>query len=66
MSPSDEHEWIKGFMGRLIEMAALECGVPIRSAGSATRRNKKVAQGLEPDESYYIEHEVEVRGKSRL
>jgi Uma2 family endonuclease len=54
MSPSEKHEWIKSFLGRIIEMASLECGLRIRSVGSATRKSKKLAQALEPDESYYI------------
>lgn len=54
MSPSEEHEWIKAVLGRLVETASLECDVAIKSFGSATQRHKKLAQGLEPDESYYL------------
>lgn len=63
MSPSDEHEWIKRCLGRMIEMTAIRFGIRIRSAGSATQRQKKLMQGLEADESYYVEHESMVRGK---
>ena len=54
MSPSEKHESLKRFIGRLIETASLECGMSIRSVGSATQRRKALGQGLEPDESYYI------------
>lgn len=66
VSPSNEHEWIKRCLGRMIEMTVIEFGIPIRSAGSTTQRQEKVMQGLEPDESYYIEHEPLVRGKRLL
>jgi Uma2 family endonuclease len=55
MSPSEKQEGISRFLGRIIQTASLECGLRIRSVGSATRRSKKLAQALEPDESYYIE-----------
>jgi len=63
MSPSEEHEWLKGFIGRLIETAALELDIPIKSVGSTTRRHPELMVGLEPDESYFVQHEPEVRGK---
>ena len=57
ISPSNEHEWIKRFLGRMIEMAAWELKMSIRSVGSATRRSKELLQGVESDESYYIGHD---------
>lgn len=54
MSPSNVHERIKRFLGRLIEMATLECRYAMRSEGSTTQRDSGVEHGLEPDESYYI------------
>jgi Uma2 family endonuclease len=54
MSPSLEHERIKGFLGRLVETMALECNIWIVLAGSTTQWSKPTMQGLEPDESYYI------------
>jgi Uma2 family endonuclease len=66
MSPSEEHELIASFLGRLIEMTAFERGIPIRSTGSATRRHHKLLQGLEPDKSYFIEDPSAGRGKPAL
>ena len=63
MSPSEEHEWLKEFIGRLIEMAAYELDLPIKSTGSTTQRHPELLRGLEPDLSYYIQHESEVRGR---
>ena len=64
MSPSEEHEQIKSFLGRLIEMAALELGIHFKAVGSATQHDKKLLQGLEPDESYYIPFAARSRGKA--
>jgi Uma2 family endonuclease len=64
MSPSEEHEQIKSFLGRLIELAALELGIHFKAVGSATQRDKKLLQGLEPDESYYIPYLAPTRRKS--
>jgi len=63
MSPSEEHEWLKEFIGRLIEMAAYQLDLPIKSTGSTTQRHPNLLRGLEPDLSYYIQHETEVRGR---
>ena len=64
MSPSPDHERIKRFLGRLIEMASLELDVRIRSEGSATRRDKRLMHGLEPDESSFIESGTKNRDRS--
>jgi len=49
MSPPEEHEWLKEFIGRLIEMAAFELDVAIRCIGSTTLRHPDLPHGLEPD-----------------
>jgi Uma2 family endonuclease len=54
MSPSEDHEQIKSFLGRLIEITCLELGVHFKAVGSATQRKEARLQGLEPDESFYI------------
>ena len=40
MSPSTSHEWIKKFLARLIEAMSFTLSIPIKSAGSTTRRSK--------------------------
>ncbi len=63
MSPSEDHEQIKSFLGRIIELTALELGIRFKAVGSATQRDKKLIQGLEPDESYYITAAPKPRSK---
>ena len=65
MSPSEEHEQIKSFLGRLIETAALKLGIHFKAVGSATQRDKTLLQGLEPDESYYIPYAAPVAWQGR-
>jgi Uma2 family endonuclease len=64
MSPAKEHERIKKILARLIEAAAIELKVPLACDGSATRRDRKLEHGLEPDESYYVGHESVERAES--
>ncbi|HEX7446717.1 MAG TPA: Uma2 family endonuclease [Pirellulales bacterium] len=66
MAPSREHEWIKRFIGRLIEAMALELDIPIQSAGSTTQRRRESDRGLQPDESYYVASEPLVSRKRKL
>jgi Uma2 family endonuclease len=65
MSPSEEHEWLKEFVGRLIELAAFQLKTPIKCLGSTTQRHEKLAKGLEPDLSYYVQHEKSERGRQQ-
>jgi Uma2 family endonuclease len=66
MSPSDEHEWIKTLLGRMIETMSEVRNIPIRSAGSTTLRRELQQRGLEPDECYYVAHEPQMRGHDRI
>ena len=66
MSPTQYHDWLKAFAGRLIEMAAYELDIPIKSIGSTTLRRQMKEKGLEPDECYYVGNEARVRGKRKL
>jgi Uma2 family endonuclease len=66
MSPSNEHEGIKKALARMIEAMTEELGIPIRSAGSTTFKDQARDEGIEPDESYYVANEPQVRGRSRL
>ncbi|MFQ4136074.1 Uma2 family endonuclease [Nodosilinea sp. PGN35] len=64
--PLDPHETFKKLLGRLIEAATEELGLEIRSMGSRTCDREDLAKGLEPDQCYYIQHEVEVRGLAQI
>jgi len=66
MSPSREHERLKRFIGRMIETATEEWGIPISSASSTTLKAEWNERGLEADESYYIANEPRVRGRDEI
>jgi Uma2 family endonuclease len=66
MSPSEAHDRSKRLLGRLVEALTEELGIEIRSEGSTTWRKRKKRRGLEPDESYYVEHEPLVRGRETI
>jgi Uma2 family endonuclease len=64
MSPLQEHERPKKLIGRMIEVLTEELGIPIMSLGQTTFKDQLLDCGLEPDECYYIQHEVDVRGRT--
>ncbi len=66
MVPLDPHEAYKKLLGRLVEAATEELNIEIRSLGSRTCSRKDIARGLEPDQCYYIQNELAVRGKKQL
>ena len=66
MPPSREHERAKRFIGRMIEAATEELGIPISSASSTTLKAEWDERGLEADESYYITNESRVRGRDEI
>jgi Uma2 family endonuclease len=66
MSPLPIHDKYKKLAARLIELGALEMGIPIASFGSATWKKKELLKGLEADECYYIRDEPKVRGRADI
>jgi Uma2 family endonuclease len=52
--PSIDHEGIKTVMARLLEVYALERGIPLNGFGSWTLKNPLAARALEPDECYAV------------
>lgn len=63
MSPRLEHDWLGTLLARMIEAFALAADVPIKSIGSTTIRGTKGGRGLQPDKTYYLAHEPQVRCK---
>lgn len=63
MSPRKDHDWIKRLIGRMIETLAYEFNISIQSIGSTTLTSDQAERGLQPDEAYYVAHELQVRGK---
>jgi Uma2 family endonuclease len=54
MSPSREHEGIKSWIGRLVEVYCLHAGVEFRTLGSWTLKERREERGAEPDECYVL------------
>ena len=66
MTLSTEHEWLKTFIGDLVNVIAMERTIPMARRGSQTLKSKPKAKGLEPDECFYIARAKEMRGVKRL
>lgn len=57
------HERFSRLIGRLIESLTEELNIPIHSGGSTTFKREAKKRGLEPDECYWIQNELPMRGK---
>ena len=57
MSPGIVHDDKRGLLGRVVELIAEECGIPLKSTGQTTWKRPGVKRGLESDESYYFRKE---------
>jgi len=66
MAPLAEHEVGKVVIGDLIKAILEALDLNFWSLGSVTLKNQNITQAVEPDDCFYIEHEVIVRGKPRL
>jgi Uma2 family endonuclease len=66
MTPLFEHENPKSNFGNFIIALAEELGIEVRSAGSTTLKRKISKRGIEPDNCYYIQNELAIRGKQTL
>jgi Uma2 family endonuclease len=66
ISPSPEHEILKSNLGCLVEAFALELGIDMQVTGSTTLKLEMKQRGAEPDESYYIQNEPIIRGRTDL
>jgi len=52
MSPSEDHEWIKSVVGRLVGTYCDERDIDYTSVGSWTLTSKSLGKGLEPDDCF--------------
>jgi Uma2 family endonuclease len=66
MVPLPEHEANKELIGDLIKALLEELDIEFCSLGSTTFKNQQMAQGIEPDQCFYIRNEAVVRGKNRI
>jgi Uma2 family endonuclease len=66
MTPLYEHENPKIQFDRFIVALAEELEIEIKSAGSTTLKQRIKNRGIEPDNCYYIQNEIAVRGRQEL
>jgi Uma2 family endonuclease len=66
ITPLIGHENPKSNLGNFIIALAEELDIEIKSAGSTTLKRKIANRGIEPDNCYYIQNELAVRGKQEL
>ena len=66
MAPLPEHEDNKEIIGDLIKALLEELEVEFRSLGSTTYKHEGMLKGIEPDQCFYIQNELAIRGKKRL
>jgi Uma2 family endonuclease len=66
MTLSSRHERKKTILSRLLEALAEEMDIDFAGFGSMTCRRSDLKRALEPDECYWIEHEMTVRGREDI
>jgi Uma2 family endonuclease len=66
MAPLPEHEYGKEIISDLVKALLEELDTEFISLGSTTFKNQFMAQGIEPDQCFYIQNEPQIRGKKRL
>ncbi|MBR8828099.1 MAG: Uma2 family endonuclease [Gomphosphaeria aponina SAG 52.96 = DSM 107014] len=66
LMPLPPHERYKKLLGRFVEVMTEELAIEICSLGSTTWSREDLKKGLEPDECYYIQNELVVRGKDAI
>ncbi len=66
ISPLAEHEFDKEIISDLVKALLEQLDVEFISLGSTTFKNQFMAQGIEPDQCFYIQNEAVIRGKKRL
>ena len=64
MTISFEHELIRKWFGKLVEVLAEEFEWPTVSAGSMTFQQAAIERGFEPDDCFWVAHEPQMRGRS--
>src|SRR5437588_9053863 len=66
MTPLFEHEVDADLLGRFVVVLTEELGFPLQAGRSTTFRRRRMRRGLEPDHSWWIAREPQVRGKRRI
>jgi Uma2 family endonuclease len=66
VTPSLPHEKDALTIARIVDIVTAIIGVPILSAGGTTYRRNDLERGFEPDASFYIQHEAQVRDRPEI
>jgi Uma2 family endonuclease len=66
MTPLPEPEGDKEIISDLIKDLLEELDREFYALGSTTFKNQQMAQGIEPDNCFYIENEAKIRGKKQI
>ncbi|MBA3413688.1 MAG: Uma2 family endonuclease [Chloroflexia bacterium] len=66
VSPSPSHEEDAHTLTLLVEFVAAVLGIPLKRLGSTTFRRVDLERGFEPDGSFYIQQEAQMRGRRDL
>jgi Uma2 family endonuclease len=66
VTPSLPHEKDALTIARIVDIVAAISGIPILSAGGTTYRREDLECGVEPDASFYIQHEKHVRDRQGI
>lgn len=66
MNPLLEHEANKEVVGDLVKALLEELDIEFRCLGSTTYKSTVMAKSIEPDQCFYIQNEIKIRGKKRL
>lgn len=66
MVTSYEHENVKHVLEMLVELLAAELEIDIEGAASTTFQREDLAQGFEPDASFYVHHALRIRGQKQI
>jgi len=66
MVTSYEHENVKHVLDMLVELLAAELEIDVEGAASTTFQREDLAQGFEPDASFYVQHASRIRGQKQI
>jgi Uma2 family endonuclease len=66
MTISPKHGNCSRLLGRLVATLTEETGRPLKSFGDMTCDRPDLEKGVEPDECFYIDNELLIRGKDEL
>lgn len=66
MAPLPEHEVDKELVSDLVKILFEELEIDRECFGSTTFKNQAMAQGIEPDQCFYIQNHLLMRGKTRI